>query len=216
MPKENSVPNGYIKKERSLLVALLALVVGFLGGAAFGVYKSVPKAPIRTPVPPRQMAQEPGLSREETRQIEDLELRTSLHPEDAEAWTRLGNAYFDAHQHAKAIDAYKRSLNLEPGDPNVWTDLGVMYRRNGQPEKAVESFDRASAADPSHDPSRLNKGIVLLHDLNDTEGAVEAWEGLAEVNPMAKAPGGQRPLSEMLEALKASLDRQESGGSGAP
>ncbi|MDZ7596959.1 MAG: tetratricopeptide repeat protein [Desulfobacterales bacterium] len=104
-----------------------------------------------------------------------LEAEAAANPQNAEAWVQLGNAYFDADQYQKAIDAYEKSLVIDPGNPNVLTDLGVMYRRNKQPEKAVEMFSRAMAADPRHEVSRMNKGIVLLYDL---EGRVGGCRGL--------------------------------------
>ncbi len=207
MPKEDNVTGKYVKRDTMLIVVFIALAVGFLGGAAFGIYKSGSKMPVQTPMPPQQMTQDQEPTAEQTRVIQDLELRTTRNPKDIEAWTRLGNTYFDTKQYAKSIRAYKKSLNLNPDNPNVWTDLGIMYRRNGQPKKAIESFDRAIALDPRHEPSRLNKGIVLLHDLNDPKGAVKAWEGLVEVNPMAMAPGGIQSLREMLDRLKASMNQ---------
>ena len=71
------------------------------------------------------------------------------------------------------------------------TDLGIMYRRSGDPQKAIEMFDRAITLDPQQQNARFNKGIVLLHDLKDKAGAVAAWEGLLEINPVAMAPNGQ-------------------------
>ena len=66
-----------------------------------------------------------------------------------------------------------------------------MYRRSGKPKKAVESFDAAMQADPKHEVSHFNKGIVMLHDLNDPQGAIQAWEDLLKINPFAMARNGQ-------------------------
>ena len=79
--------------------------------------------------------------------------------------------------------------------------MGVMYRRSGKPEEAVKAFDQAIAVDPKHEVSRMNKGIVLLHDLNDANGAIEAWEGLLEFNPIAVAPNGIS-IDQMVTQLK--------------
>jgi tetratricopeptide (TPR) repeat protein len=79
--------------------------------------------------------------------------------------------------------------------------MGVMYRRNGSPQEAVLAFDKAIEADPKHEVSRMNKGIVLLHDLKDTDGAIKAWEGLLEINPVAMAPTG-RSVDEMVQQMK--------------
>ena len=46
-----------------------------------------------------------------------------------------------------------------------------------------------------------NKGIVLLHDLQDPAGAIRAWEGLLEINPVASFPGGMS-VDQMIQQLK--------------
>ncbi|MBL6968490.1 MAG: hypothetical protein ISR62_08735 [Desulfobacteraceae bacterium] len=42
-----------------------------------------------------------------------------------------------------------------------------------------------------------------MHDLNDSAGALKAWEGLLKINPMAKAPNGQLVM-ELVEKPKQS------------
>ena len=76
-----------------------------------------------------------------------------------------------------------------------------MYQRSGKPEEAIKAFDKAIAVDPKHEVSRMNKGIVLLHDLNDFDGAIEAWQGLLEINPIAMAPNGMS-IDQMVTQLK--------------
>jgi cytochrome c-type biogenesis protein CcmH/NrfG len=133
--------------------------------------------------------------------IAALERQTRADPENVNAWTELGNAYFDSQQYEQAVSAYQKSLELNPNNANVWTDMGVMYRRSGKPEEAIKAFDQAIAADPKHEVARMNKGIVLLHDLHDFDGAIEAWEKLLEVNPIAMAPNGMS-IDQMVTQLK--------------
>ena len=140
-----------------------------------------------------------------------LEDEVVRNPQNASAWVQLGNAYFDADQHQKAIAAYEKSLAIEPDNPNVWTDLGVMYRQDKQPEKAVAMFSKAMAMDPKHEVSRMNKGIVLLYDLHDEAGAVEAWEALLEINPLATFGDGQT-VDERVRHYKEGHDTQGEGG----
>jgi peroxiredoxin len=47
-----------------------------------------------------------------------------------------------------------------------------MYRRSGQPRKAIENFNKAIAVNPKHETAQFNKGIVLMHDLGDRDGAI--------------------------------------------
>lgn len=194
----------YVRKETFLMVSLLCLAVGFFGGVVFAVFKSdsrapVSSAPTQTGAPaPAQMGKPAPAGSD---RIAALKRRTEAEPDNANAWTELGNAYFDSDQYEASIGAYRKSLELNSKNPNIWTDMGVMYRRSGKPEEAIKAFDQAIAADPKHEVSRMNKGIVLLHDLNDIDGAIKAWEGLLEVNPIAMAPNGIS-IDQMVHQLK--------------
>ena len=42
-----------------------------------------------------------------------------------------------------------------------------------------------------------------MHDLNDMEGAIAAWEDLVKVNPLAMTPTGQS-VDELVQKMKAS------------
>ena len=189
----------YVRKETLWLFTLLALAVGFFGGVMFTIFKSDTAA---LPGPsPAQVAQAQVPQPDRSRMIAALEEETAKNPLNLDIWIQLGNEYFDTNQYDKAIPAYQKALALDPADANVWTDLGIMYRRSGNPQKAIECFDKAVAADPKHEPSRLNKGIVLLHDMNDFEGALKTWEELLAVNPIAMAPTG-RSVDEMVQQMK--------------
>lgn len=185
----------YMRKETALLISLLALAVGFFGGVFFGVYKSGPS----TPGMPG--GANPAVERELQDRIAALQKETAQDPANAAAWIELGNAYFDTDQYEKSIQAYRRALDLKPDNADVWTDMGVMQRKAGRSQDAVKAFDQAIAVNPKHEVSRLNKGIVLFHDLQDTAGALRAWEGLLEINPTAMAPGGVS-VDQMVQSLK--------------
>jgi cytochrome c-type biogenesis protein CcmH/NrfG len=202
MAKQKSPEGNFVKKETMLIVALIALVIGFLGGVFYSALQSGPTGSVQTTsAPPQpQQQQASGLTREQASDILRLEQEVATNPTNVDAWTRLGHVYFDTNNPAKAIRAYEKSLELRPDDPNVLTDLGVMYRRSGQPDKALATFDRAIAVDPRHEQSRFNKGIVLRYDMNDREGAVKVWEELLAINPNALAPNGL-PVSEAIKSL---------------
>jgi cytochrome c-type biogenesis protein CcmH/NrfG len=184
----------YMRKETALLIALLALAAGFFGGVFFGVYKSGPSVK-------GMPAGAPAASKELLDRTADLEKETLRSPSNVEAWIELGNAYFDTDQYKKSIQAYTKALELKPDNADVWTDMGVMYRKDGRPQDAIKAFDQAIAVNPKHEVSRLNKGIVLFHDLQDAPGAIRAWEGLLEINPTAMAPGGMS-VDQMVQGLK--------------
>ena len=197
---EQSPANGF-KKEIVLLVGLGCLIIGFLSGIVFSIYKTPAGGGTATVATGQPQAQAAKLTAEQTQQLLQLELAVQKDPNNIEAWTNLGHLYFDSDQPDKAINAYTKSLALAPNNPDVLTDLGVMYRRAGNPQQAIASFDKAIAVNAKHETARFNKGIVLLYDLKDQPGAIAAWQGLVSLNPMATAPNGQL-ISEMLKEMQ--------------
>lgn len=206
-PAKRSKTQGTVKTENLILSVLVALVVGFVGGVFFSIYRSPSIAPSPTGtggMPPAGQQQASGplpLTPQKRAEIEGLKAMAEKTPDNPEAWIQLGHIYFDTGQPAEAIEAYNKALALAPNNANVLTDLGVMYRRNKQPKKAIESFDRAIQVDPRHEIARFNKGIVLLHDLNDMKGAMAAWQELIDINPNAKAPNGQT-VKSLIQQFK--------------
>jgi len=186
---------GYVKSENVIWFIVASLLIGFVTGVAFGIYKSGAIAD------PHQSAPPAGMDAERQKTIDTLKAQTEQNPRDIAAWIQLGHQYFDANLPDEAIAAYKKALGIEPENANVWTDLGVMYRRSDNPKKAVDAFDRAMNIDSTHEVSRFNKGIVLFHDLEDERGALAAWESLLAINPNAKSPGGQT-VRELVDHIK--------------
>jgi cytochrome c-type biogenesis protein CcmH/NrfG len=185
-----------------VIVATICFLAGFMAGIIVSVVKtttSMPQASLPSAPAPQQ-----AIPADRSRELEALTKETAQNPDNVVAWIDLGNLYFDTNQPQKAIWAYEKSLDLQPNNANVWTDLGVMYRRAGQPQEAIKAFDEAIRIDAKHEPSRFNKGIVLLHDLNNSQGALEAWENLLKINPFAVAPNGQT-VDELVTQFKKNI-----------
>ena len=199
----------HVKIETTVIVSLIALVLGFFAGELMDFSSSKTPRPVQNPPAsqPQPLPATKGPSVEQANQILALEKEVSENPGNGEKWVQLGNLYFDTSQPPQAIRAYKKALELNPYDANVWTDLGVMYRRNGQPFEAIGALNKAIDLDPRHEVARLNKGVILFHDLNDPEAAVEAWEDLLKVNPAAKTADG-KSVRDMVEAIKGKKNEQ--------
>jgi len=198
---------GYVKKQTMMSAVLLSLFIGFVGGTIYSSFKlASDKQMLQKKVASGndQVSEQQDNSAEFAAKILQLEQYLEQHPKDADAWAQLGHIFFDSNQAKNAINAYKKSLAIEPEKTGIITDLGVMYRRDNQPEKAIEAFDKAISIDPSFETARFNKGVVLLHDLNDIQGGIRAWEGLVEQNPMAMAPNG-----ESVDALVQKMKKQK-------
>lgn len=198
----------YVQKTTLIIAIVISLFIGFFGGSIYSSFKLAADKNVQTQdnaVPDKNSAgEQQNNSIEFSTEILRLEQYIEKNPKDAEAWTQLGHLFFDSDQVKNAIEAYEKSLAIKPGEIGVITDLGVMYRKNGQPEKAIKAFDQAISIDPSFETARFNKGVVLLHDLNDFPGGVKAWEELVKQNPVAMAPTG-----ESVDALVQRIKKQE-------
>ncbi len=195
-----------MKKEKVIILVLVAFMLGIFSGTLITIMKTA-DAPIQvagessgtvTQMPPPITGG--PIDPKKSRLIEQALLdKTRLNPDQAEAWTQLGNYYFDINQYLKSIEAYKRSVELKPDDPEVMTDLGIMYRRVGEPEKAAELFRKVTQIDPRHAQSLFNLGIVLQNDLKDLSGAIEAWEKYLRIAPDNVHAGMVRAWVEELK-----------------
>ena len=197
-----------VKKETMLIIAVTALVIGFLGGIVFSAYKGPAPAAQQagTSAPSINAPADGGVNAQDSAAILALEREVAVNKDNVMAWTQLGHKYFDTNQAAKAIPAYKRALELDPNVPDVWTDLGVMYRRNSQPMEALKAFDQARQIDPGHQQSLFNRGVVFLYDLKDPQSAVAAWKELLTKHPNAMAPNGQ-PLSQLIADVEKTIKK---------
>ncbi len=199
MAQKQSTPEKGRTQKNHLVTYFIIFIFGFLAGIAFTVYKGGNQNPEKIA---EGQAQPQNVETEQA--IINMEAEVTANPGNFENWIRLGHLYYDSDQPEKAISAYTKSLELHSGDANLLTDLGVMYRRTKQPEKAIEYFDKAIEKDPGHLPSRFNKGIVLMYDLKNPQGALKSWEELLKIDPQAKTANGQS-IREFVEQIKAEL-----------
>jgi len=142
-----------------------------------------------------------------SRDIAQLEDIVKQDPNNYQALVQIGNDYFDLGEAQKSVDAYTRALAIKDGDPNVLTDLGVMYRQLKDFPKALAMFRKAAAASPTHPQSRMNIGVVLMHDLNDPKGAIAAWEDYLRVAPNdPNAENIRRSIAELRAGAAGGTD----------
>lgn len=194
-----------VNKQTFYIIIFIVFIAGFLSGVGFTVFKMDSTPTVATSGAPQQQ----GASQQEEQAILNLEAEVTSNPSNFNAWTQLGHLYFDTDQYNKAIGAYTKSLELHSGDANLWTDLGVMYRRSGDSTKAIDSFDKAISMDNSHEPSRLNKGIVLYYDFGKVDEAITSWQSVLQINPNATMANGT-PLNDFINDVREK-QKTESG-----
>ncbi len=167
-----------INYQTIIFLVIFTFIAGFISGVAFSVFKNSSN----------EIFKNKNTASNSTSNSKDP--HDHAEPETFQDYVMLGNHYFNNKVYSKAMSTYEGALKIKPDSPNVLTDLGIVYRKSGDSAKAVELFRKATAVDPSHETSRFNTGVVLLHDLKKKDEAIEAWEGLLKINPEAKAPNG--------------------------
>jgi cytochrome c-type biogenesis protein CcmH/NrfG len=200
MNKKNTKTTPAMAKRTVVIMAGMTFVLGFFAGVGFAVYKSNSTPSVTT---------NSNTAIDYQQRAKALEAEVNNNPDNTEAWIQLGHVYFDTNKYTLAIAAYEKSLELNPSNADVLTDLGIMYRRSGQPRMAIEKFDKAIAVDSKHETARFNKGIVLMHDLGDRDGAIRAWEDLLEINPLAMA-GNNQSVDQIVKHYKEGHDKNAS------
>jgi tetratricopeptide (TPR) repeat protein len=166
-------------KKESILLAVVALIIGLLGGFLIFSISSVNK----NQQPSATIPTGSGSPTDYVTRIAEAEKIVSKDPKNINAWLSLGNDYFDTEQAQKAINAYGKVLEIEPNNPNVLTDQGVMYRKVGWYDKAIANFEKANQLDPKHLQSLYNLGLVYAVDMKDHVKARPYWKKILEIEP---------------------------------
>lgn len=157
--------------KESALIAVVALVVGILGGYLVFSISNAGKSQQAGPAIQSGFASPADY----TQRIAQAEKLVAQDPKNLNAWISLGNDYFDTEQSQKAINAYGKALEIDPNNANVLTDQGVMFKKVGWYDKALINFEKASKVDPNHLQSLFNAGIVYMVDLKQPEKAIPYW-----------------------------------------
>ncbi len=165
--------------KESILIAVVALIVGLLGGfLIFSISNAGKTQQLNTAIPSGS-----GSPTDYSQRIAQAEKVVAQDPKNLNAWISLGNDYFDTEQSQKAITAYGKALEIEPNNPDILTDQGVMYKKIGWYDKALVNFEKAQQINPKHLQSLFNAGIVYAVDLKDHVKARPYWKKILEIDP---------------------------------
>jgi cytochrome c-type biogenesis protein CcmH/NrfG len=116
-----------------------------------------------------------------------------------DAWTALGNMYFDANMHDDAITHYRRALVLKPDDIHVLTDMATMLRAAGRSDTAVTVLNHVIQLDSTLTQAWFNLGVIQSFDLKNQKEALVAWKKFIALSPP----------SEHSEAVNKEIERLE-------
>jgi len=172
------------KQKASLVSKFIALgiagmfIMSFLGGFAYLMR-------------PSEQAQNPINAEEADFQNQVSQTQTYLkeNPDDIQAWTVLGNLYYDQgaqagdlNMFAAAVDAYKKVLELDPKQNDVRTDMALAHLFLGDTEKAIAELKKVLENNPNHVNAILDLGYANKVAGNISE-TIKYWEKFLEVAP---------------------------------
>lgn len=100
-----------------------------------------------------------------------LERAVTLAPQEAAAWTALGDAHLKEGEPHKAAVCYRAALHLA-ADPRTDIRLGRALRASGNLDEAIGAFRRAYASDPRA-PGALRELVMALVEADNLRKARE-------------------------------------------
>lgn len=150
--------------------------------------------PTQTGRPDQEQARQ--MAMEQIAHVADILARDSS---DFDAWSALGNLYFDINMPAEAIEHYEGALRLRPNDTHVLTDLATMKREAGQAKDAVEILQKVVSLDSTLEQAWFNLGVIYSFDLDDQRAAMDAWKRFLALNPDSPHTDAVRQEIERIE-----------------
>ncbi len=99
-------------------------------------------------------------------------------PEDADAWFKLGGAYFLSDRPVEAFAAYENATTIDPNQGGAWAQIGNMdlfYAVPPNPTGAVDAYEKAVGIITDDAGIYINKGIAHLL-ANDSEQAISSFD----------------------------------------
>lgn len=182
---------------RALVVAGLIVFAAVVSVAiAFGVGARLPgqtatgRAPDRSPVSTADRKR-------------DLEAAVAQRPADANAHLQLARFLMGRREYAGSLKEFDRTTQLDPANAEALAYGGWIVRLAGLTDQGLARVDKAVAANPEYPDAHFFRGIILLRDKSDPEGAIPEFQRyLVAVPDSPLATQVRQLLAEAVEAAK--------------
>lgn len=122
------------------------------------------------------------------RRIETLRADVKASPQDAAARLALARALMGTSDAKAALRQFQAAAKLDPTNPEPYAYTGWLIRLQGFPADGLTLLDKAIELDPTYADARFFRGIILLRDRSDPEGAAAEFRqylGAAPDSPLA-------------------------------
>ncbi|MBI5327563.1 MAG: tetratricopeptide repeat protein [Deltaproteobacteria bacterium] len=103
-------------------------------------------------------------------------------PNDAKAFSEVGDIYFDQHKFIDAIEYYKKAIDMDKQDIDSYNDIGLAYHYIGKSDEGLKYVEEGIKRNPVYQRVWLTKGFILAVTGNITD-AKSAWEKAYSLDP---------------------------------
>lgn len=97
-------------------------------------------------------------------------------PENALAYSYLGDILLKKQLYDGALNLYKKALDLDPGSAENWFRMGQIYYHKKMGAESIDNYNRALAIDGKLKIVYYHTGLSYLMLLRDKEKTIENWE----------------------------------------
>ena len=115
--------------------------------------------------------------------ITSLQRATALRADYAEAYAKLGWAYFLTKKTKLAYASYQLALALKPQEPRFLEDWAVVLEDSGDFSGAVQAYERALQIDQQNPYVFYALGNIHVQELRQAEKAVAYFEKVVQLDP---------------------------------
>ena len=139
-------------------------------------------------------------------------LKTAEQQLAGKAWYNLGNAYFDAQQWPRAIEAYQEALRIQPDDQDAKHNLELALQRLQEQQQQEQSENQRQEQEQSKEEDQGEEGQQGQQPgptptPDDAPAPSEGQQGEEEPTPQPQVSSGEEDgmtpeqAAQLLEAL---------------
>lgn len=138
--------------------------------------------------------------------VGDLETLTAGHPDHAEGWLLLAEAFEAVGRLDDARAALTRGLELRPKDPTALRQAAALELRAGNPSAAARHLERAVEIEPREVPLLVELGQTY-HEAGDGVKALAAFETAFRIAPDDREVAGLVKGERLAQGKYAEAER---------
>jgi len=129
--------------------------------------------------------------------IIELTIFTTLQPEHADGWLKLGTAQLRARRPDDAERSFLNGLRRAPKNPELHNNLALAHLQRKRPREAVQALNASLQHDPAYAPALLNQAVVAESYMGNKTAALQRYHAYLDRKPPNAA------------AVRAVVDRLE-------